>query len=297
MKSANKLRPLIFGEVLFDRFPDGSSVLGGAPFNVAWHLQAFAALPLFISRVGDDFLGHQVIASMHEWGMDTSGLQLDPKHPTGTVDVSFEQGEPHYAIVENRAYDFIDVDLLPPLHETGSLYHGSLVLRSVVTGLALQGIKEQRQIPVFVDLNLRAPWWDLVVIEQIMADAHWLKLNAEELAQIVTYEFDMITRAHAFFSRSALQYLCITRGSAGAIILSAERTRLQVQPNKEIPVVDTVGAGDAFCSVLLLGQHRNWPLPKTLERAQQFASAIVGIKGATIKNREFYQPFIDAWEE
>ena len=30
--------PVVFGEVLFDCFPDGSAVLGGAPFNVAWHL-------------------------------------------------------------------------------------------------------------------------------------------------------------------------------------------------------------------------------------------------------------------
>jgi len=34
----------IFGEVLFDHFPDGSRVLGGAPFNVAWHLQAFRTI-------------------------------------------------------------------------------------------------------------------------------------------------------------------------------------------------------------------------------------------------------------
>ena len=45
-------RPVIFGEVLFDRFPDGSVVLGGAPFNVAWHLQAFGRAPLFISTGG-----------------------------------------------------------------------------------------------------------------------------------------------------------------------------------------------------------------------------------------------------
>ena len=34
-------RLCLFGEVLFDHFPDGKRVLGGAPFNVAWHLQAF----------------------------------------------------------------------------------------------------------------------------------------------------------------------------------------------------------------------------------------------------------------
>jgi len=29
---------LVYGEVLFDLFDDGQEVLGGAPFNVAWHL-------------------------------------------------------------------------------------------------------------------------------------------------------------------------------------------------------------------------------------------------------------------
>ena len=37
----------VFGEVLFDVFPDGKQVLGGAPFNVAWHLQAFGIAPYF----------------------------------------------------------------------------------------------------------------------------------------------------------------------------------------------------------------------------------------------------------
>ena len=53
-------RPIIFGEVLYDCFPDGQAVLGGAPFNVAWHLQGFGLNPLFISRVGDDPLGHLI---------------------------------------------------------------------------------------------------------------------------------------------------------------------------------------------------------------------------------------------
>ena len=44
---------VIFGEVLFDDFPDGA-VLGGAPFNVAWHLQAFGLHPVVISRTGND---------------------------------------------------------------------------------------------------------------------------------------------------------------------------------------------------------------------------------------------------
>ena len=54
-------RPVILGEVLFDRFPDATEVLGGAPFNVAWHLQGFGAAPLFVSRVGADAAGERYL--------------------------------------------------------------------------------------------------------------------------------------------------------------------------------------------------------------------------------------------
>lgn len=81
-------RICLFGEVLFDHFPDGKQVLGGAPFNVAWHLQALGQAPLFISRVGTDPEGEQIRRSMDDWGMDLGGLQTDPALPTGRVSVS-----------------------------------------------------------------------------------------------------------------------------------------------------------------------------------------------------------------
>jgi fructokinase len=84
----------IFGEVLFDHFPDGTRVLGGAPFNVAWHLQAFGQSPLLISRVGSDPEGTQVRAAMRDWSLSSSGLQTDTVHPTGKVTVAFQDGEP-----------------------------------------------------------------------------------------------------------------------------------------------------------------------------------------------------------
>ncbi|MFZ2407026.1 MAG: PfkB family carbohydrate kinase, partial [Methylobacter sp.] len=77
----------IFGEALIDQFPDGQQILGGAPFNVAWHLQAFARHPCFISRVGRDAAGDKIRQAMQAWGMAVENLQTDPDHPTGTVQV------------------------------------------------------------------------------------------------------------------------------------------------------------------------------------------------------------------
>ena len=45
MSKHNKHPIALFGEVLIDQFPEGQRILGGAPFNVAWHLQAFGQKP------------------------------------------------------------------------------------------------------------------------------------------------------------------------------------------------------------------------------------------------------------
>jgi fructokinase len=51
---------LLFGEILIDRFPE-QEVLGGAPFNVTRHLQAFGCTPVLISRVGRDDAGARIL--------------------------------------------------------------------------------------------------------------------------------------------------------------------------------------------------------------------------------------------
>ena len=145
------------GEVLFDSFSDGTEVLGGAPFNVAWHLQAFGQNPLFISRVGNDPLGHKIRTAMEKWGMTTVGLQVDSNHPTGTANVHLRNNEPTFEIVEDRAYDYINADALPSVTACSLLYHGSLVLRNTESRTTLNRLKQTLNSGIFVDVNLRPP--------------------------------------------------------------------------------------------------------------------------------------------
>lgn len=285
---------VVYGEVLFDCFPDGTRVLGGAPFNVAWHSQAFGLDPLFISRVGNDEMGSEIRSGMLDWGMDSSGLQLDSVHATGIVDVSFEQGQPSYKIIENSAWDFIDQQAVPVINKCSILYHGSLILRNHVSAHCLEKLKQQCTDSIFIDVNLRNPWWDLPQINTIMQDAKWIKINDEELRLIVQLERDIESKARHLLSELGLDLIVVTQGSAGAIAISQKETVL-VQPEKNVNVVDTVGAGDAFSSVLILGLLKDWSLDDTLRRAQQFASAVVGQHGATTQDKNFYIPFIEKW--
>lgn len=294
-------RPVIFGEVLFDRFPDGTAVLGGAPFNVAWHLRGFGLDPLFISRVGADPLGERAKEAMADWGMDLSGLQTDPLHPTGVVKVTLEDGQPRYDILPRQAYDFIKpAPALRALEDVAGfcLYHGSLAARHAVSRSCLQALRTGCGLPVFLDLNLRAPWWNLPAVFDLVDGARWLKLNDTEFSTITSGpvpEAEVGSAADRLRRSHRLAMLAVTFGTDGALIVTEEATlRLTPAP---LEVVDTVGAGDAFSAVLLLGLWRNWPLALALRRATDFAGAICRQRGAINHDRAFYASYLKEWDD
>ncbi len=285
--------PCIFGEVLFDHFPDGSRVLGGAPFNVAWHLQAFGLAPRFISRIGRDAEGEQVRCAMSDWGMDTRGLQVDDALATGRVSVEIIDHEPSYDIVAPVAYDRI-VSRPGLLDDCGLIYHGSLALREAVSRQTLDAaLAAATPSMLFVDVNLRPPWWSRELVLAMIARAHWVKLNTDELRALGSAA--AIDDPAAFVAEHDLQGLVLTHGADGAEVHTADGHHARVRPATGTAMVDTVGAGDAFASVMIAGLCLDWPLHTMLQRAQGFASAIVGQRGATVPDRAFYHPFIAAW--
>ena len=279
----------IFGEVLFDHFPDGSSVLGGAPFNVAWHLQALGQAPGFISCVGDDAEGEAVRNAMRKWGMRTDGLQVHRELPTGFVQVTFEDGEPAYKIGEPVAYDAIAPE--PRDIECSLLYHGSLALRGAASRRAAEHFRSRTSGVVFVDVNLRPPWWRRDSVCDLLRGADWVKLNQHELA-----ELHPGGDAASLLEEYGLSGVVLTHGAAGAEVFVAGGTHVCGGPADNVTVVDTVGAGDAFSAVMILGLSRGWEFGQTVERAQDFASGIVGQRGATVRDSVFYRRFADAWQ-
>lgn len=287
----------IFGEVLFDNFPDGSRILGGAPFNVAWHLQALGRQALFISRVGEDGAGREILAAMQSVGMTRSAMQIDAAHPTGSVAVSITDGQPSYRILDQQAYDYINAEALQHQPPQSLLYHGSLALRNPVARQTLLDLKHSWRGPIFLDVNLRSPWWQADEVLGWVAGADWLKLNDEELELLLPGEQSISNKMHLLQQTYHLNGVVVTRGRQGALALDSSGELFSIAPDGNIDIVDTVGAGDAFAAVLLLGIAENWPMAQTLKRAQDFASALVGRRGATVTDPAFYQGFIEAWRQ
>lgn len=287
--------PLIFGEVLFDHFPGGETVLGGAPFNVAWNLQSLGMRPLMISRIGTDDPGARVVQAMRAWGMDDTGIQIDSHRPTGRVDVELVGGEPEYSI-RPAAFDAIAAEALPPLAGAPLLYHGTLALRGAEPRRALEILQRFCGAPAFLDVNLRAPWWNREEVLALIARSRWVKLNRAELDALAGPEGEPADRARRWIEAFGLRLVIVTEGAAGAFAVDAAGRVIRAAPPRPVAAVDPVGAGDAFSAVAILGLLHGWDLGLTLERAQTFASAVVGRRGAISADPRHYREFTREWE-
>ncbi len=285
----NSVMPVIFGEVLFDQFPDGTKHLGGAAFNVAWHLQAFDDQPLLLSSIGDDDNGQEIVHAMQRWGMEVQGLQRNTQCATGQVNVSFsEGGEPAYVIATNSAYDNIGVEALPDLSQATLLYHGTLALRSQVSRCTLDQLLSRQALPLFLDVNLRAPWYQIEDVRGWLQRARWVKLNQHELLELAPAGDNLQQRIEALQQQSGIELLVVTLGERGAIARHRDAQQWQVAPSASTTVVDTVGAGDAFTARLIHGVLHHEDIGEALIAAQAFASRIVALRGAVPLSKDFY---------
>lgn len=284
----------IFGEVLFDCFPSGETVRGGAPFNVAWHVQALGDHPVFISRVGEDELGEKILDSMQSWGMDRTAVQRDPVHPTGQVDIEIVDGEPRYTITPDVAYDFIDAAAVPALPEGSILYHGSLCLRNPVSRSAFDRLARSPGCSIFLDVNLRAPWWRKEEVWGWLDHTRWAKMNEDEMHELGFSGPDVRANMEALQDRFGVEQLIVTRGKSGALVRTRTGEFYEAPADLSKPVVDSVGAGDGFSGVYLHGLLAGWPVDRLLHQAQEFAGEIVGLRGATPQEASFYA---DVWAD
>ncbi len=294
--------PVIFGEVLFDIFPNKKEVLGGAPFNVAWHLQGFGLKPLLISCIGSDTQGKQVIQKMQQWGMTVRGLQIDSSHPTGAVHIALNQGQPSFDIVADQAYDFIQFDraITEILKQPVSFfYYGTLAARTPTSYATLQSLLEKTSPSIFTDINLRSPWWNKQLLTELLEGVRWLKLNEDELLILdkclLNSCSELEVMAQILQQKFNLELLVVTLGESGAFIIDSNQ---KVMSCDLVPVknpVDTVGAGDAFSAVTLFGLIQGWEYPLILQRAMAFAAKICQIQGATISSPDFYKEQLKQW--
>ena len=268
---------------------------GGAPGNVAAGLARLGNRTLMLSKVGPGAFGDLLIETLAAAGVATSGVARATSEPTALAVVSLaENGERDFTLYRQGCADAnFSEDELPieTLRGCRLLHVGSLSLATPVSAAA-----QRRAIAmvcagggiISADVNLRpALWRDLEAMRatgiEAAAAANILKVSEEELA-LLTGTNDIKAGAQALW-HPLLQLLAVTRGSAGATLLTGDHC-VEV-PSVPVRVVDTVGCGDAFMAALLAGvlQHGTAALSEqhlgALGRFACLAGAVMaGISGA-----------------
>ncbi len=286
---------ICFGEVLWDLLPSGK-VAGGAPMNVAFHLHNLGMSSAMISQVGDDKLGEELLNFLKNHGIKTELIGINETFPTSTVKVYLdEHGSPSYEIVEPVAWDYITINNTQKkaVETADALVFGSLASRTDRSKRTLMELAVLAKCRI-LDVNLRAPFYNQLIIEGLLQVSDIVKLSEEELATITKWYWGHLSEKEGLvFLRDKfdIKTIILTKGGEGAFCLHQDQYFEQsIYPVK---VIDTIGSGDAFLSGFIKKMFDGADVQDCLRFAAALGALVASSKGATpIINENMVSEFI-----
>ncbi len=260
---------MALGELVIDLIPapqsDGAMLFsaspGGAPGNVAAGIARLGLASGMISKVGPGALGTLLIETLAQAGVATTSIARASTEPTALAVVSVAaNGDRDFILYRNGCADAnLAVEDLPlaQLRRCRILHVGSLSLATPVSAAAQRravALVRESGAMVSADVNFRpALWRDLEAMRatgiEAVAHADIVKVSTEELETLTgVSEIEAGTKA---LWHPGLELLAVTRGEAGTVLFTP-RHRVEIA-GIAVPVVNTVGCGDAFMAALLAG--------------------------------------------
>lgn len=286
------MNALIFGEILWDVFPDHRTI-GGAPLNFGAHLHRLGCNVTLVSAVGRDALGAESLAAVQALGLSSACVaELDC--PTGQAVVTLDEtGTPSYDLVRGVAYDRIPFpDALPHAGHFDAVYFGTLAQRAEESRSTLHRLLAAVQAKtVFCDINIRQNFYNDEILRFCLESATLLKISRDEmdvLAELGVLDQPLTNTAEDARSigRSVrrhypqLSQLLLTLDADGAAVWDAETDTLHVSDKPNVTVLSTVGGGDSFGACYLRHYLAGMPASVCLSRAVTLSNYVVTQLGA-----------------
>jgi len=281
------LRVISIGEILWDVYSE-KEFIGGAPFNFCFNLSRLNQNFLFISAVGDDQRGKNVLDLMLRNGLSTKFINTVNKYPTGYVKINQNyKSESTYNIAKPVAYNYLylsksQLDKII-LFNADWIYFGTLCQMSgVAKKLTLSILKLLPKAKCFYDLNLREGHYSKSIINKLLKSCSIVKMNFDEykIFNQIFYKKNIGLKEFCKIITKdfSLDGICITMGNRGSAVYY--KGEYILSPAKKINAIDTLGAGDAFAAGFIYGINNNLSLSETCKFANQFASKSLTFKGA-----------------
>ncbi len=233
--------------------------VAGAESNLAIGVRRLGRSAAWISRVGDDEFGRLVVGTLTAEGVDTSRVTVDDTAPTGLM-VKERRSDAITRVQYYRAGSAASRLSPSDVHE--DLVRGARVLH--ITGItpALSATAREAVyaavtaahgggVPVSLDFNYRSALWDAdsagAVLRDLAGKADIVFATVPE-ARLVLPGDDPAQLAAGLTKLGPHQVL-VKRGARGVLALIDDE--MHDLPAHRVPVVDPVGAGDAFAAAYL----------------------------------------------
>lgn len=233
--------------------------LGGKGFNQAVTAARQGATVHMVGCVGDDTGGRRLVATLQREGVDTGYVTHHGEAPTG------------------RAHVLVDADgansIVSIAGANGAVSFPSAALEGIDLVLAqlevpvpvvVAAFRAAKAAGVQTMLN-PSPVPSGLESDELLSLTDWLVANEHEAALL----------GEVAFAGTAV----VTRGDRGAVLLRPGRPDRRV-PALTVPVVDTTGAGDAFCGALAAGLLARVGPEEALWRASAAGAHAVTVEGA-----------------
>ncbi|NPC55578.1 carbohydrate kinase [Caenimonas sp. S4] len=263
------IRVATAGEALIDLVDRGDGLLepcaGGAVYNFTRALALQGLGTAYLNPLSRDGFGRRLARGLADSGVLLARAEAIAE-PTSLAVVGVDaEGQPAYTFYRQGVADrAIDASTLSAA--TQSLAG----LEVVCTGcLALASADEHRYLPwlkacrargltVVVDANLRpAAMPDAeayrATVRAALALADVIKVSDEDLLALAPGQPDLLLSARELFELGPAQYVALTQGSQGAMLLARDGRRWHALDHAALRIVDTVGAGDCFLAGLVAG--------------------------------------------
>jgi fructokinase len=284
---------VVAGEALIDLIEqaDGRLLphLGGSPWNLARALGRLGCPVQYLNPLSTDEFGGQLAAALSESQVRCVGGRS--ARPTSLAVVKIDaSGQPAYVFYREGVADrdLAPQALLSRWPAEASLFHvGSLAVMPPDGQAWLRTLEAlvSRGVATSIDINMRprvarntADLADYAALSRrILSQGRIIKVSNEDL-QALELPGDSRAQARGLLNE-VTQVVVLTLGAEGAWGLTREHEHFQ--PAAQVPVVDTVGAGDCFyagCLAHLLGQGaldgRDAPAPDQLAAALVFGNRV-----------------------
>ncbi|HST83115.1 MAG TPA: sugar kinase [Kineosporiaceae bacterium] len=261
--------------------------VAGSESNVAIGLARLGHRARWVGRVGDDEFGALVLRTLRAEGVDVTAAVVAPGELTGMLLFEPAPGgatRVHYRRAGCAGAGLTAADVVSAVTQGARILHVTGITPALGDGpadavrYAVEAARAAGAI-VCLDVNHRPKLWGraqaAATLRPLTAVAHVLVASEDELP-VVADGKDEAAQARALLDLGVREVV-VKRGARGASTYT-DVGRYD-EPARVVPVVDTVGAGDAFTAGYLSAILDGLPVEDRLRRGVTLGAAVVAGHG------------------